>query len=194
MSGIKRGWTEAYCSYKEIREDKEMEKNLLIVGSKDYGECVKEIAEKMGEFDKISFLDDSRADSVGKMEDLYDLRSEYKYAIAACESGEERVALNQKLEEALFIVPFLMHPDSCVSPSSNLMKGSIVEPGAVIGAQVSIGVGTIVGANCVVEQHCFIGDGSLLRAGTIVRKNSYIPMGTVTDYGTVLLIPLTDKQ
>lgn len=29
----------------------------MIVGSKDYGECVKEIAEKMGEFDKISFLD-----------------------------------------------------------------------------------------------------------------------------------------
>lgn len=113
------------------------------------------------------------------MEDLHDMRSEYRYAIAACDSEEERLALNKMLEEALFKVPVLVHPGSCVSPSSNLLNGSIVEPGAVIGTQVTIGLGTIIGANCVIEHHCFISDGCLLRAGTIVRKNSFMPMGTV---------------
>lgn len=110
-----------------------MGKNLLMVGSKDYGDCVKEIAEKMGEYDKISFLDDIIDDAVGKMEDLHDLRSEYKYAIAACDSGEERIAINKMMEEALFKIPVLVHPGSSVSPSSNLLNGSIVEPGSVIG-------------------------------------------------------------
>ena len=167
-----------------------MSKCLLIVGSKQYGEYAKEIAEAMGCFEKVSFLDDDREDSVGKMEDIESFYGEYKYAIAACDDGQERVELTKRLEEALYMIPSLVHPQCSISPSAGLLKGCIVEPGVIIESQSTIGVATIIGANSVVEHNCFIGDESLLKAGTIVRANTAATMGTVTEYGSVLFTPL----
>lgn len=167
-------------------ENMKMKKNLLIVGSGQYGEYAKEIAEAMGCFEKISFLDNERENSVGKLSDLESLYGEYQYAVAVCDDGTERVELTKKLEEALYIVPNLVHPHSSISLSAGLLKGCIIEPGAVIETQSTLGIGTIIGANSVVEHHCFIGDGSSLKAGTIIKANTVTTMGTVTEYGSGL--------
>ena len=164
-----------------------MNKNLLVVGAGEYGIVAKEIAEEMGCFNKIDFLDDKNVEAIGKIEEVENFYPEYMYAIALCEDGEERIELNKKLEESRFVVSNLVHTKSLISPSANLLRGCVVEPGAVIESQTTIGVGCIVGANCVVEHHCFIGDGSLLKAGTIVRANTVLTAGTVTEYGSVLL-------
>ena len=167
-----------------------MEKNLLIVGSRQYGEVVKEIAESMKCFDKVSFLDDEREDSVGRLEDYEQFYPEYKYAIAAFDDGQQRIDFNRKLKESLYIVPQLVSPDSTVFPSAGLMDGCIIEPGVVIESQGTVGIGTIVGARCVIEDHSFVGDGSWLKAGTIVKKNSMIAMLSETEYGSVLFTSL----
>lgn len=162
-------------------------KNLLIVGAGEYGIMAKEIAEEMDYFDKIDFLDDKNVETIGNVEDVENFYPEYMYAIALCEDGEERIELNKKLEESRFVVPNLVHTKSLISPSANLLKGCVVEPGAVIESQTTIGVGSIVGANCVVEHHCFIEDGSSLKAGTIVHANTVLTVGSVTEYDSILL-------
>ena len=47
-----------------------MRRKLLIVASKRYGDYVKEIAESMGCFEEISFVDTDREEAIGKLEDV----------------------------------------------------------------------------------------------------------------------------
>lgn len=103
-----------------------MGNKLLIVASKRYGDYVKEIAESMECFEKISFVDNDRQDAIGRLNELSSFYSEYNCAIAACDDGKERLMWNKKLEE-LFNVPVLFHKDSTISPSSSLLPGSIVD-------------------------------------------------------------------
>ena len=164
-----------------------MGNKLLIVASERYGDYVKEIAESMECFEKISFVDNDRQDAIGRLDELPSFYPEYNCAIAACDDGEERLMWNKRLEE-LFNIPVLFHKDSTISPSSSLLPGSIVEPRAVIGCQTTIGSSTVVGAGTVIEPYCFIGDGSTLRSGTIVKSTRIVDKNTVTNQGEVLYV------
>lgn len=164
-----------------------MGNKLIIVASKRYGDYVKEIAESMKCFEKISFVDNDRQDTIGRLDELSSFYPEYNCAIAASDDGEERLMWNKKLEE-LFNIPVLFHKDSTISPSSSLLPGSIVEPRAVIGCQTTIGSSVVVGAGNVVEPYCFIAEGSTLRSGTIVKSTSIVKRNTVTKQGTVLYV------
>lgn len=167
-----------------------MGRKLLIVASKRYGDYVKEIAESMGCFEEIAFVDNDREGAIGKLEDVESFYPEYNCAIAACDDGVERLEWNKKLE-ALYNIPVLFHMDSTISPSANLMPGCIVEPRAVIGCGSTIGQATIIGANVVVEPYCFIGDSCTLKSGTIVKSTSMVAMNTSTEQGSVLFTSLT---
>ena len=167
-----------------------MGRKLLIVASKRYGDYVKEIAESMGCFEEISFVDNDREGSIGKLEDVESFYPEYNCAIAACDDGTERLEWNKKLE-TLYNIPVLAHMDSTISPSANLMPGCIVEPRAVVGCGSTIGQATIIGANVVVEPYCFIGDSCTLKSGTIVKSTSMVAMNTSTEQGSVLFTSLT---
>lgn len=169
-----------------------MANKLLIVASKRYGDYVKEIAESMGYFEIISFVDNDRQDAIGRLDELSSFYPEYNCAIAACDDGEERLMWNKKLEE-LFNVPVLFHKDSTISPSSSLLPGSIVEPRAVIGCQTTIGSSTVVGAGSIVEPYCIIGDGSTLKSGTIVKSTSIVGSNTTIQQGSVLYVPYTEE-
>ena len=169
-----------------------MEKKLLIVASERYGDYVKEIAESMGCFEKISFVDNDREGAIGKLEDVESFYPEYNCAIAACDDGVERLEWNKKLE-VLYNIPVLFHMDSTISPSANLMPGCIVEPRAVVGCGNTIGQATVIGANVVVEPYCFIGDSCTLKSGTIVKSTSMVAMNTSTEQGSVLFTSLTKE-
>lgn len=169
-----------------------MRRKLLIVASKRYGDYVKEIAESMGCFEEISFVDNDREGAIGKLEDVESFYPEYNCAIAACDDGVERLEWNKKLE-TLYNIPVLFHMDSTISPSANLMPGCIVEPRAVVGCGSTIGQAAVIGANSVIEPYCLVGDGCTLKSGTIVKSTSALNIGTETEQGTVLFTPL-EKQ
>ena len=169
-----------------------MGRKLLIVASKRYGDYVKEIAESMGCFEEISFVDNDREGAIGKLEDVESFYPEYNCAIAACDDGTERLEWNKKLE-TLYNIPVLFHMDSTISPSANLMPGCIVEPRAVVGCGSTIGQATVIGANSVVEPYCLVGDGCTLKSGTIVKSTSMVAMNTSTEQGSVLSTTLTKE-
>lgn len=169
-----------------------MGRKLLIVASKRYGDYVKEIAESMGCFEEISFVDNDREGAIGKLEDVESFYPEYNCAIAACDDGTERLEWNKKLE-ILYNIPVLAHMDSTISPSANLMPGCIVEPRAVVGCGSTIGQATVIGANVVIEPYCFIGDSCTLKSGTIVKSTSMVAMNTSTEQGSILFTSLTKE-
>ena len=67
-----------------------MKDNLLIVGEGQYGLIAKEMAESMGSFEKVSFLDcGENSESIESELEL--LSTENKYAFAAFAGAEARV-------------------------------------------------------------------------------------------------------
>ena len=169
-----------------------MGRKLLSGASKRYGDYVKEIAESMGCFEEISFVDNDREGAIGKLEDVESFYPEYNCAIAACDDGTERLEWNKKLE-TLYNIPVLAHMDSTISPSADLLPGCIVEPRVVIGCRTTIGQAAVIGANSVIEPYCIVGDSCTLKSGTIVKSTSALNIGTETEQGSVLFKPLTMK-
>ena len=86
-----------------------MGRKLLIVASKRYGDYVKEIAESMGCFEEISFVDNDREGAIGKLEDVESFYPEYNCAIAACDDGTERLEWNKKVGGTLQYSSFISY-------------------------------------------------------------------------------------
>lgn len=143
-------------------------KNLLILGAGQYGQIAKEVAESMGCFEKIAFLDDNIEQAIGKIEDYERFVTEYSYAFIAIGNAELRLKYIEKLEEACFRIAILVSPKAYVSPSAQLIKGSIVEPMAAVNANSTISIGCFVCAGAVINHDAFVGDGCQLDCGSIV--------------------------
>ena len=63
-------------------------KNLLIIGAGQYGMVAKEIAESMGCFDQIDFVDDVNEIAICKISEIESLVHEYDSAVVAIGNSE----------------------------------------------------------------------------------------------------------
>lgn len=100
----------------------QMNKNLLILGAGQYGQVAKEIAEDIGYFEKISFLDDRCGENlerndliIGNLSDYEKFVTEYSYAFVAIGSAELRLEYIKKLQDECFKVATLVSPKAYVS-------------------------------------------------------------------------------
>ncbi len=144
-------------------------KKLLILGAGQYGLVAKEIAEAMGVFSTVEFLDDHSELAVGKLDDLN--RIEYDVAFVAIGDPSVRCHWMTRVKSLVTLV----HPRAVVSPSASVGEGSIIEAGAVVSADAVIGKGTIVMANAVVGHNATVGDCCQLRYGCAVSENITVP-------------------
>ncbi len=159
--------------------------NLLILGAGQYGQIAREVAESMGCFEKIAFLDDNSDLAIGKINDYEKFVVDYSFAFVSIGNADLRLELIQKLEEACYRIAILVSPRSYVSPSAQIMKGSIVEPMAVINANCSVCIGVFVCAGTIVNHNSFVGDGCQLDCGSVVGSNVVLLAKTKLKYNEV---------
>ncbi len=159
---------------------------LLILGAGQYGEVAREIAEVMGEFDIISFLDDNSPIAIGCFGNYKKFSGEYDMAIVAIGNSELRWKLLQKLEEAGYIIPILIHPRAYISPSAVIEKGSFVEPMAIVHTDVKVRAGCIISAGTIINHNAIIGCGCHLNCGTIIGARVIIEDYIKTDCGQII--------
>lgn len=162
-----------------------MNKNLLILGAGQYGQVTKEIAESMGRYDKIDFLDDVNTMAIGSLNDYMKFLDLYKYAIVAIGNPEVRLEWLSNLEDAGYEIPTLTHPRAYISTSSKIMKGCIVEPMAVINASAEVRVGCIISTGAVVNHNALCSAGVHIDCNATVAANAVVPSGTKVFSGTV---------
>ncbi len=155
-----------------------MEK-LLILGAGQYGFAAKEVAEAMGCFDRVEFLDDHNPIAVGKLADID--TAQYTAAVVAIGNPVVREKWLQRIEK----LATLVHPRAFISPSAVIGKGSIIEAGAVLSMGATIGKGTIVMANAVVGHNATVGDSCQLKYNCTVSENSTVPNHTKVDCNVV---------
>lgn len=160
-------------------------KNLLILGAGQYGQVAKEVAESMGCFEKIAFLDDNNESAIGKLADYENFVTDYSYAFVAIGNVDLRLQYIEKLEEACFRIAILVSPKAYVSPSAQLMKGTIVEPMAVVNANSTVAIGCLVCAGAIVNHNSFVGDGCQLDCGSVVGSGVVLTARTHLKYNDV---------
>jgi len=159
--------------------------NLLIIGAGGHGKVVKEVAEAIGTFDKIDFVDDNSGEAVGRIADIERLRSSYDAAFVGIGNNHLRGELLIKLEACAYHIPTLIHPTAYVSKTAEIAKGTVVEPKAIVNANSTVGegciisVGAIVDHDVVLERCVHVNAGAICKAGSVVAAEVKLEAGQV---------------
>ena len=62
---------------------------------------------------------------------------------------------------------------AAVSPTAEIGKGTIIQPGAFIGNHVRIGTNCIIHANASIYDHCIIGNNVIIHSGAVIGADAY---------------------
>ncbi len=160
--------------------------NLLILGAGTHGKDVKEIAESLHIFRKISFLDDSVTgeDIIGNCSEAFRFRSEYPCAFIAIGDNEVREKYAKDLKKHRFLIPSLVAPSAYISSNARIGEGSVIMPQTNLGA-VDVNDYCIVAAGCTIGSGVKLGDYSRVDSGAIVPKGEDVPEGTWVKSGEI---------
>lgn len=178
-----------------------MNQNLLIIGAGIYGLVAKEIAEDMGCFERIAFVDDNTTQApdgtltVGTIKDLRWLSSEYSYAVVAIGKPSVREKIMQNIEkESVLRLATLISPKAHVSSSAQMGKGCIIEPMSVVHAGCVLGKGCLICAGAVVNHAGVCEDYVQVDCNATVAGNVVVPCGMKIMSGTVYTNMKTFKE
>ncbi|OWV14691.1 hypothetical protein B7989_02600 [Fibrobacter sp. UWB5] len=146
----------------------------------------KEIAEAMGVFERIAFLDDSflachpeQATRVeGSMADLPKFAVDYRYGFVAIGNPELRRKLTEQLLQNNMTPATLVHPTAYVSPSAKLEQGCCIEPNATVQTGATLGTATFVASGAVVRHNATVGDFSHIDCNAVVQTGAVVPAAT----------------
>ena len=184
--------TEDICSFESYstgtRFDRnEPEKmNLLILGAGGYGHTVKEIAEKIGVFSKISFLDDDN--TISESIDLCTNFKRYKnYPCAFPAFGDCTLRKHwiDVLSSENFIVPRIIDPTATISLSAVIADAVVIEANATVNAQAHIERGCIISSGALVDRGAVVREAVHVDCSSTVAKDSIVPELRKIASGTV---------
>lgn len=155
-----------------------MKESLLIIGAGQYGAVALEVAQSMGCFEKIGFLDDNNDKALGKLEKYKDLIGEYTYAFVAIGKNNFRMEWLKKLKAAGYKIHPLISPMASVSSTARIGAGSIIEPMAVVQPNAYVGKGCLICAGAVVKHNSHVSDGCHIDSNAVVIPRAVVPSGT----------------
>lgn len=161
---------------------------LLIIGAGSHGRAVYEIAEKLGIFEKISFLDDSATDDgiIGKTDDFLQYRDEYPICFIAIEDNKIRRTLSEKVTAAGFITPRLISSEASIARGAVIGRGTVIMPQATVSAEARIGDFCIIAGNSMIGFNATVGDCSHCDCACVVMNGCTVPAMTTVDSGEIV--------
>ena len=163
-------------------------KKLLILGAGGYGKTVADLAEELGCYDRIAFLDDgcSGTGILGKCGEFGSFADGETQMYPAFGNNAIRMHWLKSLQDAGVTVPSLVHPRAYVSPRAKLGAGCVVLPMAVVNTGVTLEDGCIVNIGALIDHDSVIGEGTHLAPGAIVKAENRIPAMEKIDSGRVI--------
>ena len=148
---------------------------------------IQETARLLG-YAKVVFLDDAaKCDNVvGKCCDYQALLGEYDTAVAALGDNGMRLYWTEKLMEAGYKVPAIIHPSAVVSPSAQIGSGSFIMQRAVVNTHTVIEHGVLVNSGAVVDHDSHVAKGAHIGLGSVVKANCNIDVKRKVEAGEVV--------
>ena len=169
-----------------------MNRNLLILGAGLCGMSAREIAQQMGCFEKVNFLDDNITEisdgtkilgAISKFENFTD---EYSSIFVSIANPKIKLNLLNKIKETTpYKIVTLISPNAYISPSARIMQGSMIEAMAVINTASVISNGCIIGAGSIVNHSSMCCDGVHMECRATVADHTLVPAGTEIKSGEI---------
>ena len=163
-------------------------KTLLILGAGGYGKTIADVADQLGIYERIAFLDDGKEgpDILGRCADYASYTDENTDVYPAFGNNEYRMRWLSTLLAEKIAVPTLVHPRAYVSPRAKLGVGTTVLPMAVVNTGVTVGNGCIINIGALIDHDSVIEAGTHLAPGAIVKAENRIRAGSKINSGDVI--------
>ena len=191
---------------------------LGIYGSGGCGREVRDIAELLGTWKEIVFIDDIAEEGMFKGIERMSFRSfiqryNPKSALVIIAVGEpkDREDLYNKVKEKGYSFANVIHPLAWISPLAKLGQGILIKAWAVISCDtivednVRIETFVVVGHDCIVRRGCQlspnvtmggrseIGSGTYIGINVPIKEDIRIGAGSVVGMGSVVLRDIPDN-
>lgn len=183
-------------------------KTFLLFGGGGHAAVVYEAALASGWNCAAVFDDDEALQGVRFMDEhsirtsqaelMHFLASGVRHAFPAIGGNAAREAIADRLSDAGFLLPTIIHPSATVSPSARLGNGVAVMAGAVVQARTEIEDGVVVNTMASIDHDCHISafshiaPGARLCGGVAIGRGSRVGVGASlipcvrVDAGTVI--------
>lgn len=167
-----------------------MKEMLIIIGAGGHGKVCADIAELMGCYKEIYFLDDNvsgiclKHKIIGKTKDFVKFINAADYFIAIG-NGKIREKIFCKIKEYSSNIVSLIHPSAVIASSVEIGTGTVVAAGAVINSDSKIGKGCIintassVGHDARISDFSHIASGAHLAGTVFVDKYTWVGAGAI---------------
>lgn len=197
-------------------------KKLIIIGAGGHGKVCADIAKIIGY--NVYFLDDNQKANLNIIGNIseYTKYLDCDFFVAIGNNTIRRKIFTEIFENNGNIIS-LIHPQSVLSASVTIGKGSVVMPGVVINSCTEVGIGAIINTCSSVDHDCTIGNFSHISVGahiagtvsvasevfvgagaTIINNVSIcsnctigagaVVVGDITDSGTYIGLPAKKKM
>ena len=161
---------------------------LIILGAGGHGRVVADIAEQIGKYDEVVFLDDNSNDDIviGKCSDYINFKSQDTEMYPAFGNNQGRDEWENKIEEAGIKLAKIVHPLAYVSPKADIADGCVVMPYAIVNTSTVVKKACIINIGAIVDHDCILEEGCHLAPGAIVKGENRVPTCTKIDSGEVV--------
>lgn len=171
------------------------ERSLIVYGGGGHGKALIDLLRVAGKYDIVGVIDDGMPVGslvmgvavLGGGEQLAALRRQgvalAVNAVGGIGSAAVRVRVFERLQQAGFTCPPVVHPTAFIEASASLSPGVQVFPLAYVGSEVQVGFGSIVNSGAIVSHDCRIAayanisPGAILAGGVQVGERALVGMG-----------------
>ncbi len=174
---------------------------VVIYGAGGHGKALIDLVRSMGTYQIVGILDDSAEDDTAIMgvpvlgggQVLKDLHKKGVRlainAVGGIGNVSVRVKVFQRIMEAGFSCPAVLHPTAFIEASVELSAGVQVFPHAYVGSEVAVGYGSIVNTGAIISHDCSLGNyvnispGAILAGEVDVGDGALVGMGVTVNLG-----------
>lgn len=168
---------------------------IVVYGGGGHGKALIDLLRVLGTYRIAGVIDDGLPDGstvmglpvLGGAERLAELYAQGIRLAVNAVGGIGRVDIRskvfQKLAEAGFTCPTVIHPTAFVEASATLAAGVQVMPNAYVGSETQVGFGSLVNTGAIVSHDCRIGALANLSPGAILAGEVHVGNGCLIGMG-----------
>jgi len=170
------------------------EKKLLILGAGGFGQSIAEVAELLGKWKTISFVDDRWPEQkqaghytiITNIPSLQTVNVDNFEAIIAIGNNQIRQKWQQLLLDLSIPITTIIHPQTVIAPSVKIGQGVTIMAGCVIGTNTIIQNGVILNIGTLLDHDVVVEDFAQLSIGVKVASNHVIPTFSFLEVGSII--------
>ena len=167
-------------------------KDLLILGAGGFGQSIAEVAELLGQWEHIHFVDDRWPEQqqlgcypiIANIQSLENLNHHNFEAIIAVGNNQIRQKWHQLLLDLSIPMITIIHPQTVIAPSAKIGQGVSIMAGCVNGTNtmiqdgVILNLGTLLDHDVIIEAFSHLSIGVKVAGGKIIAQQSFLDVGS----------------